>query len=346
MVFAETPLWCGAPFPEKGLPFAERVPPYADKWAPFADGRAPFADEGAPFSERGARDYYDATYELPYDDRSTNDRSTTDSRSPDEYRVVKAKQKFEQHPSWESGRADYSQPEMVPREKAHQVQYVPVPVPMPSRDGGVAPGMWNEAEHHAAQKQAPVMIPVPVPVPVPMGADPSAAVNASIAAAGQDMYNAFFSAYPRGYPPQVQAPMPNFVPPPGYKLVPAMPNHMNPGAQGFAHARQDFHSVPEREKKFTTSTKAWRSNNRNGKGHGKVFVGGLSPATSVEMLREHFSQFGKLSDVSVIKDPITKLSRGFGFVEFENGIPTNLLDVDHMIDKRKCGVKPYTYDVG
>merc|ERR1719258_346097 len=108
--------------------------------------------------------------------------------------------------------------------------------PHPGREGAMH-GMWNEPEQPGAQKQAPVMIPVPVPVPVPMGCgDASAAVNASLAAAGQDMYSAFLNAYPRGYP-QVQAPPPGFVPPPGYKLVPAL-NHIDP-YHNMHYGRQD-----------------------------------------------------------------------------------------------------------
>jgi hypothetical protein len=207
--------------------------------------------------------------------------------------------------------------------------------------------MWNDPEALAVptgQKQAPVMIPVPVPVPVPMGGD-AATVNAALAsAAGQDMYSAFLNAYPRGYPP-IPGPPPGFVPPPGYKLVPAMAP-MDPSNY---YGRQDYYgqsdyAVPEREKK--PYIKSSRSNKGQGRNLGKVFVGGLSPATSVDMLRDHFSQFGKLTDVSVIKDPVTKLSRGFGFVEFDGGIPPALIEAEHMIDKRKCGVKPYTYDVG
>jgi hypothetical protein len=144
-------------------------------------------------------------------------------------------------------------------------------------------------------------------------------------------------------------PPPGFVAPPGYKLVPAMgqmpemPVNMDFGRQDYSHHVQDTRPVPEnfKEKKSGRASKA-----RGGKAHGKVFVGGLSPATNVEMLRDHFSKFGKLTDVSVIKDPVTKLSRGFGFVEYEGGIPPKLLEIEHTIDKRKCGVKPYTYEVG
>jgi hypothetical protein len=62
------------------------------------------------------------------------------------------------------------------------------------------------------------------------------------------------------------------------------------------------------------------------------------------MLLEHFAHFGKVVDVSVIQNPTTKKSRCFGYVEFEGGVPSNLLETDHVIDKRHCGVKRYTYD--
>jgi RNA recognition motif-containing protein len=78
-------------------------------------------------------------------------------------------------------------------------------------------------------------------------------------------------------------------------------------------------------------------------GNGKVFVGGLSPVTTSTMLHEHFSQFGKVLDVSVIQNPATKKSRGFGYVEFQGGVPCKLLELEHVIDKRRCGVKLYTY---
>jgi RNA-binding protein Musashi len=40
---------------------------------------------------------------------------------------------------------------------------------------------------------------------------------------------------------------------------------------------------------------------------GKLFVGGLSWQTSAEKLREYFGQFGKVTDVLVMKDPVTQV---------------------------------------
>merc|ERR1719331_2534280 len=181
---------------------------------------------------------------------------------------------------------------------------------------GMWHGMWNEQEQVAGQKKGPVLIPMPVPVPVPLGcADASAAMNAFMAtAAGQDMYSAFFSS--AGYPhvpqtapnPRSVQPPPGFIAPPGFKLVPApgpmqdMPNmpsypgswpamNMNEGRTDFTHERQDV--APDLEKKRPTKTSA--SSNAD---LGKVFIGGLSPATTVDMLRDHFSKFGQLGSVS------------------------------------------------
>jgi hypothetical protein len=60
-------------------------------------------------------------------------------------------------------------------------------------------------------------------------------------------------------------------------------------------------------------------------------------------MHAYFSRFGLVSDAAVVKDAVTKKSRGFGFVEFEGGIPPGMLDLEHIVDKRRCGVRAYTY---
>jgi hypothetical protein len=76
----------------------------------------------------------------------------------------------------------------------------------------------------------------------------------------------------------------------------------------------------------------------------KIFVGGLSPNSTAESLINHFSEFGKISDASVIHEAVTRRSRGFGYVEFADKIPDGLFDMDHYIDQRRCGVRGYNYD--
>ncbi|OCT95863.1 hypothetical protein XELAEV_18013553mg [Xenopus laevis] len=48
----------------------------------------------------------------------------------------------------------------------------------------------------------------------------------------------------------------------------------------------------------------------------KLFIGGLSFETTDESLREHFEQWGTLTDCVVMRDPNSKRSRGFGFVTY------------------------------
>ncbi|KAI1719262.1 RNA recognition motif domain-containing protein [Ditylenchus destructor] len=48
--------------------------------------------------------------------------------------------------------------------------------------------------------------------------------------------------------------------------------------------------------------------------HCKLFVGGLTPNTTDEMMKNFYSQFGAVLDCVVKKDPVTGRPRGFGFV--------------------------------
>lgn len=49
-----------------------------------------------------------------------------------------------------------------------------------------------------------------------------------------------------------------------------------------------------------------------------IFVGNLSRDVTEDDLRAAFEAFGQLKSVAVIKDKITRESRGFGFVEMSN----------------------------
>lgn len=48
-------------------------------------------------------------------------------------------------------------------------------------------------------------------------------------------------------------------------------------------------------------------NNANDPAPGKLFVGGLSWQTSCEKLREYFGMFGNVTDVLIMKDPVTQV---------------------------------------
>jgi len=55
----------------------------------------------------------------------------------------------------------------------------------------------------------------------------------------------------------------------------------------------------------------------------KLFVGGLAWATNDASLKEHFEQFGEVTDAKVITDRETGRSRGFGFVTFSESDSAN-----------------------
>ncbi|ODN04922.1 RNA-binding protein Musashi Rbp6 [Orchesella cincta] len=76
----------------------------------------------------------------------------------------------------------------------------------------------------------------------------------------------------------------------------------------------------------------------------KLFVGGLSWQTTPEKLRDYFSQFGAVTDVLVMKDPITQRSRGFGFITFNDpGTVPRVLGVPvHMLDGKRIDPKHAT----
>ena len=48
----------------------------------------------------------------------------------------------------------------------------------------------------------------------------------------------------------------------------------------------------------------------------KLFIGGLNHETTDEQLREYYERWGHVVDCIVIRDPIQKTSRGFGFITF------------------------------
>ena len=49
----------------------------------------------------------------------------------------------------------------------------------------------------------------------------------------------------------------------------------------------------------------------------RLFVGGISTQTTEDDLYEYFSTFGKVLNTFIIRDPFTRASKGFGYVEYE-----------------------------
>ncbi|XP_061725485.1 RNA-binding protein Musashi homolog 2 isoform X1 [Cydia pomonella] len=76
----------------------------------------------------------------------------------------------------------------------------------------------------------------------------------------------------------------------------------------------------------------------------KLFVGGLSWQTSSEKLREYFAMFGAVTDVLIMKDPVTQRSRGFGFITFQEAASVDkVLAVPvHTLDGKRIDPKHAT----
>ena len=80
---------------------------------------------------------------------------------------------------------------------------------------------------------------------------------------------------------------------------------------------------------------------------GKIFIGGLKPEVTDEMLKEFFGKFGKITDFEMPVDKKTQLRKGFGFITFEREEPMkqliqkrNVIIGEHTVDLRKATPKP------
>lgn len=66
---------------------------------------------------------------------------------------------------------------------------------------------------------------------------------------------------------------------------------------------------------------------------GKMFIGGLNWETTDDSLREYFSQFGEVTECTVMRDGATGRSRGFGFLTFRDAKCVNVVMVkEHYLD--------------
>uniref|UniRef100_H3BFZ6 Musashi RNA binding protein 1 n=1 Tax=Latimeria chalumnae TaxID=7897 RepID=H3BFZ6_LATCH len=73
----------------------------------------------------------------------------------------------------------------------------------------------------------------------------------------------------------------------------------------------------------------------------KMFIGGLSWQTTQEGLKEYFCKFGDVKECMVMRDPVTKRSRGFGFVTFvdQTGVDKVLAQPRHELDSKTIDPK-------
>ncbi|KAF1772307.1 Nucleotide-binding alpha-beta plait domain [Phytophthora cactorum] len=74
---------------------------------------------------------------------------------------------------------------------------------------------------------------------------------------------------------------------------------------------------------------------------GKIFIGGLSYETTDEKLRSYFGAYGTVTDAVVMKDPISRRSRGFGFITYADPVCVDraLAQPNHILDSRRVEAK-------
>ncbi|XP_025416821.1 heterogeneous nuclear ribonucleoprotein A1-like isoform X2 [Sipha flava] len=73
----------------------------------------------------------------------------------------------------------------------------------------------------------------------------------------------------------------------------------------------------------------------------KLFIGGLNYTTTNDSLKEFFEKWGEIVDVVVMKDPVTKRSRGFGFITYSKSsmVDDAMANRPHKIDGREVETK-------
>ncbi|KAL7258512.1 hypothetical protein ACSBR1_004611 [Camellia fascicularis] len=65
----------------------------------------------------------------------------------------------------------------------------------------------------------------------------------------------------------------------------------------------------------------------------KIFVGGIPTSVTEDEFKNFFSKYGKVVEHEIIRDHVTKRSRGFGFVVFDNELVVDtILANGNMID--------------
>jgi RNA recognition motif-containing protein len=73
-------------------------------------------------------------------------------------------------------------------------------------------------------------------------------------------------------------------------------------------------------------------------------VGGLGPKVTTEALSQAFSEFGTVSDASVVFDRVTGRSRGFGFVTMNNSnaadAAISVMNESTSLGARRLSVRP------
>lgn len=73
----------------------------------------------------------------------------------------------------------------------------------------------------------------------------------------------------------------------------------------------------------------------------KIFVGGLNPDTTKEVIQEYFGTFGEIDTIELPQDPKTEKRRGFVFITYKDEAPVKkvLEKKFHTVSGSKCEIK-------
>ncbi|KAI0134156.1 hypothetical protein BJ170DRAFT_187309 [Xylariales sp. AK1849] len=92
-----------------------------------------------------------------------------------------------------------------------------------------------------------------------------------------------------------------------------------------------YDAAPKQEEVSTPTFQSSRGHNKSEEG--KMFIGGLNWETTDQSLRDYFSQFGEVTECTVMRDGATGRSRGFGFLTFKDAKTVNIVMVkEHFLD--------------
>ncbi|GIY86856.1 RNA-binding protein squid [Caerostris darwini] len=111
--------------------------------------------------------------------------------------------------------------------------------------------------------------------------------------------------------------------------------------QNYTEAMEEGGESADQMQNVNGTTNGQSANKTSSDDDRKLFIGGISWDTDQKDLKEYFSKFGEVTDVTIKTDPATGKSRGFGFVTFavEETVDNVLKAVPHTIKGKQIDPK-------